>query len=280
MIKAFSTIEFECLPKQTKGSKVERNALSTIDLSVCRSRQRGIKMKKIYDKNELHFALIWIGLYVVLMSVGDSISGIIGAAKIATAPICLVLALIIYFWLSKNKLKEKYGLCPFRASAGQYFYFVPLVLLATTNLWSGFQLNLTFYETVLYVMSMLCVGFLEEVIFRGFLFKAICKTNVKQAVVISSITFGVGHIVNLLNGRDIPETLLQVCYAVAIGFLFTIIFYKGKSLWPCIITHGVINSLSVFASGNEITIYEQMAGCIFVCIVSTGYALYLLKKAA
>ena len=146
-------------------------------------------MKKIYDKNELHFALIWIGLYVVLMSVGDSISGIIGAAKIATAPNCLVLALIIYFWLSKNKLKEKYGLCPFRASAGQYFYFVPLVLLATTNLWSGFQLNLTFYETVLYVMSMLCVGFLEEVIFRGFLFKAICKTNVKQAVVISSITW-------------------------------------------------------------------------------------------
>lgn len=237
-------------------------------------------MKKIYDKNELHFALIWIGLYVVLMSVGDSISGIIGAAKIVTAPICLVLALIIYFWIGKNKLREKYGLCPFRASAGQYLYFVPLVLLATTNLWSGFQLNLTFYETVLYVISMLCVGFLEEVIFRGFLFKAICKTSVKQAVIISSVTFGVGHIVNLLNGQDIPETLLQICYAVAIGFLFTIIFYKGKSLWPCIITHGVINSLSVFANENVVTMQKQLAGGIFLCIVSVGYALYILKRTA
>jgi len=126
---------------------------------------------------------------------------------------------------------------------------------------------------------MLCVGFLEEVIFRGFLFKAICKTNVKQAIIISSVTFGFGHIVNLFNGKDIPETLMQICYAVAIGFLFTIIFYKGKSLWPCIITHSVINSLSVFANENAITIHKHLAGCIFLCIVSVVYALYLLKTA-
>ncbi len=51
-------------------------------------------MKKIYDKNELNFALIWIGIYVVLISVGDSISGTIGIAKIVTAPICIILAVV------------------------------------------------------------------------------------------------------------------------------------------------------------------------------------------
>ncbi|MBD5457960.1 MAG: CPBP family intramembrane metalloprotease [Lachnospiraceae bacterium] len=236
-------------------------------------------MKKIYDKNELNFALIWIGIYVVLMSVGENISGTIGIAKAVTAPICVVLTLIMYFWISKNELKEKYGLCAFDASAKQFLYFVPLMLLVSTNLWWGFQLNLTLGETVLYVISMLCVGFLEEVIFRGFLFKAICKTNVKQAVIISSVTFGIGHIVNLLNGRDIPETLMQICYAVAIGFLFTIIFYKRKSLWPCIITHSVMNSLSVFANEDVITIYKHLAGCVFLCIVSIGYAVYILCMA-
>ena len=236
-------------------------------------------MKKIYDKNELNFALLWIGLYVVLMIIGDSISGAIGIAKIATAPVCIVLTLIMYLWIGKNGLKEKYGLCSFKADAKKYLYFVPLVFLASTNLWWGFQRNLTFPETVLHVISMLCVGFLEEVIFRGFLFKAICKTSVKQAVIISSITFGFGHIVNLLNGRDIPETLLQICYASAIGFLFTILFYKGKSLWPCIITHGVLNSLSVFANKNAVTMQKHLAGSIFLCIVSIGYALYILKRA-
>ena len=73
-------------------------------------------MKKIYDKNELNFALIWIGIYVVLMSVADSFSGKIGITKIVTAPVCIALTLIIYFWIRRNALKEKYGLCSFKAS--------------------------------------------------------------------------------------------------------------------------------------------------------------------
>lgn len=235
-------------------------------------------MKKIYDKNELNFALIWIGIYVVMLSVGDSISGTIGLQKIVTAPVGIVLTIIMYLWISRNDLKKKYGLCSFEGSAKKYLYFIPFVLLATTNLWRGLSLNLTVVESILYVISMLCVGFLEEVIFRGFLFKAICKSNVKQAIIISSVTFGFGHIVNLLNGRDTVATLLQMCYAVAIGFVFTIVFYKGKSLWPCIITHGVINSLSTFANVSEATIHNRMASCIFLCVVSVGYALYILKK--
>lgn len=235
-------------------------------------------MRKIYDKNELNFALIWIGIYVVLMSVGDSISGTIGIAKIVTAPICIILALIMYLWIRKNELQEKYGLCSCEANIKQYLYFVPLVLLASTNLWWGFRMNLTSVESVLYVISMLCVGFLEEVIFRGFLFKAMCKTNLKQAIVISSVTFGIGHIVNLLNGKDIPETLMQICYAVAIGFLFTIIFYKGKSLWPCIITHSVINSLSAFPNTEDAPIWHGIAGSFFLCVVSLAYAVYIIYK--
>lgn len=235
-------------------------------------------MRKIYDKNELTFALIWIAVYVVLSSVSDSVSGSLGTAKIVTAPVCIALTVIMYLWIGRNGLREKYGLCPFEGSVKKYLYFVPLVLLVSTNLWGGFQRKPPMAEAVLYVISMVCVGFLEEVIFRGFLFKAICRTSVKQAVIISSVTFGFGHIVNLLNGRDIPETLMQICYAAAIGFLFTIIFYRGKSLWPCIVTHSVINSLSVFAGEAMTTMLRGLAVCMFLCIVSIGYAMYILKK--
>lgn len=235
-------------------------------------------MKKIYDKNELYFALVWIGIYVVLMSVGDRISGTIGIAKIVTAPVCILLTLILYLWLHKNHLEKKYGLCSCKANAKDYLYFVPLVLLASTNLWWGFRLNLTIVESILYVISMICVGFLEEMIFRGFLFKALCRTNVKQAVIISSVTFGLGHIVNLLNGRNIPETLMQICYAVAIGFLFTIIFYKTQSLLPCIITHGACNSFSAFANTKGAPSWHSMAGSLFLCLVSLLYAAYIINK--
>lgn len=235
-------------------------------------------MKKIYDKNETTFALIWIGIYVVLMSVGDSISQTVGVAKIVTAPVCIVLTLFLYLWIRKNDLKGKYGLCSYVATAKTYLYFVPLALIASTNLWWGFRLNLTILESILYVISMMCVGFLEEVIFRGFLFKALCRTNVKQAIFISSVTFGFGHIINLLNGKDILETLMQICYAVAIGFLFTIIFYKTKSLLPCIITHSACNSFSAFANTEGAPSWHGIAGCIFLCLVSLSYAVYIIHK--
>ncbi len=237
-------------------------------------------MMKIYEKNELNFALIWIGLYVVLLSVADSVSSSIGIRKIVTAPLCIVLTAVVYLWIRKNGLKEKYGLCKFQGDVKAYLYFIPLVLIASTNLWYGIRLNVTVFETILYILSMLCVGFLEEVIFRGFLFKAMCKDNVKSAIVVSSITFGFGHIVNLLNGREIPETLLQICYAAAIGFLFTIIFYKGKGLWPCIIMHGVFNSLSVLANTEGATMARGIASSVFLIVVSLGYAAYILKKTA
>lgn len=83
-------------------------------------------MRKVYEKSELRFALIWIGIYVVLMSVADGVSETIGAAKIVTAPICAGLVLAMYLWIRRNGLKEKYGLCPFQGSARSSICFSSL----------------------------------------------------------------------------------------------------------------------------------------------------------
>lgn len=234
-------------------------------------------MTKLYRKNELLFALVWIAVYVVLMSGGDNLSQAVGIEKIVTAPISIILTAFLYLWIRRSGLKEKYGLCPLEGGAKKYLYFIPLVLLALPNVWQGFQPGLRFAGTFFSIVSMLCVGFLEEVIFRGFLFKALCRDNVKQAVLISSITFGFGHIVNLFRGQNIPETLSQIVYAAAIGFLFTILFYRGKSLWPCILTHSAVNSLSVTANHTVQNPFMGWIGCIFLTVVSLGYAAYILK---
>ncbi len=233
-------------------------------------------MKKLYEKNELTFAIIWIVAYVVLFSAADSFSGSLGTEKIITAPISIFLALFLFAWIRKNNLSEKYGLCPFQGNRRSYLYFTPLLLIMTTNLWNGAAMNVSAAETILYILSMLGVGFIEEVIFRGLLFKAMAKDNIKRAVLISSITFGIGHIVNLLNGADVFSTLLQICYAAAIGFLFTVIFYKGKSLLPCIVTHSVVNSLSVFAVQGSQLFNIAISAVLFA--ISVGYALWILKK--
>ena len=100
------------------------------------------------------------------------------------------------------------------------------------------------------------------------------KDNVKIATIVSSITFGVGHIVNLLNGADLIPTLLQICYAISIGYLFVVIFYKSKSLLPCIITHSLVNSLSIFNVENSTSLYVSSS---FLIIVPLFYAIYINK---
>lgn len=232
-------------------------------------------MSHLYKKNELNFSLLWIVSYVVLFSAADSISADLGIAKIITAPLAVIMAACLMVWIMKNNLSEKYGLQKIKIDYGKYLYFLPLAVIASTNLWGGFALHLSVFETILYVVSMLCVGFIEEVIFRGFLFKALCKKEVKQAILISSLTFGIGHIVNLLNGAEVFSTFMQICYAVAVGFLFTVIFYQSKTLIPCIITHSVINSLSAFA--GERTELFHIAAAAALTIVSLVYAIWILK---
>lgn len=233
-------------------------------------------MKKLYKKSELTFSLAWIIAYIVLFSIADNFSDSLGFKKVITAPVGVFFAMFLFIWIRKHSLLEKYGLCSFKGNWKNYLYFTPLFFIMTANLWNGVAMNASAGEVMLHILSMLCVGFIEEVIFRGFLFKAICKSSVKRAILISSITFGIGHIVNLLNGADILPTLLQICYAIAIGFLFTIIFYKGKSLLPCIVTHGIINSLSVFSVQSSQIFNIVTAGAL--CIISVGYAVWILKK--
>lgn len=235
-------------------------------------------MYSLYQKNEFTFSLLWITAYVVLFSLADSISGSLGIEKIITAPLCILFVVFLWCWIKGRNLSEKYGLCSFKGDMKKYLYFIPLALVLTCNLWNGVTLNRSATETVLFVLSMLCVGFIEEVIFRGFLFRAICKDNVKQAILISSVTFGIGHIVNLFNGAEIFSTLLQICYATAIGFVFTIIFYKGGSLIPCIIAHSMVNASSAFAvPGSQV---YHIVITIALSVASIGYAVWIIKKGA
>ena len=234
-------------------------------------------IKKLYEKSEIWFAVAWIIGYCVLASIGDNISMSIGVMKSVTLPILIILSIILYFFVKKNGLSKKYGLCKSNIPASKMLFYVPILMLFTVNLWYGAVLNITPLESVLYVFSMLCVGFLEEMIFRGFLFKAMIKDGVNSAIIVSSVTFGIGHIVNLINGSGVEllPNILQVLYAIAIGFMLVMIFHKTKSMLPCIVMHSIFNMLSTFANQATITPQDKIISALFIIIVSGGYALYI-----
>ena len=235
-------------------------------------------MTHLYEKNKLTFALVCIVAYVVLMSLADGLSQQLGVEKLVTAPVGAALAALLMLWIMRRRLGEELGLCRFKGDARRYLCFLPLAVLASCNLWNGVHMNFTAGETALYVISMLSVGVIEELVFRGFLFTALLRDGVRRAVIISSLTFGLGHIVNLLNGAALLPTLLQLVYACAVGFMFTVLFYKGGSLWPCMITHGILNALSAFAVDGTDAV--DMLTAAALTVISVLYALWILKHGA
>ncbi len=160
-----------------------------------------------------------------------------------------------------------------------FLYYVPLIILATNNLWNGVTVNDSWFEIICPICLMLSVRFIEEVIFRGFLFRAIAKDNVKTAIILSSITFGIGHLLNLVNGRgmEFATNLFQVLGTIAFGFLFVILFYLSGSLLPCIIPHSVINILSAFANETGLTVERRIAFILIKFIIIAIYVLILTK---
>lgn len=235
-------------------------------------------MKKIYEKNELTFTLIWIGIYVISQSIANSMS-ILGIEYSVNAIVNIVLTVLLFCFIQKNGLLEKYGLCKTSVSAGKFLWYIPLFILASHNLWNGFAINLPLTGSICYIVYMLGVGFVEEVLFRGFLFKTLEKDNVKTAIIISSVTFGLGHLVNLINsnGMDLVTNLCQVVGAIAIGFLFVTIFYRSGSLLPCILTHAAIDVASCFANEADLTPEKRILFSISRAVIVIVYTLILLK---
>ena len=96
---------------------------------------------------------------------------------------------------------------------------------------------------------------------------------------ISSVTFGVGHLINLFNGSgmDLVSNMCQICFAIAVGFLFVTIFYRGGSLIPCIITHSAVNTFSTFANKVGLTVEKHILHVIVMIVLTAAYTLILTK---
>ena len=235
-------------------------------------KERTLIMFKFYEKMPILFAVLWIVLYCVVSipirgELGDeSVWMLVGLAAIAAG---------ITAFIKIYHLEEKYGLTGFPKNIRRYLYFIPMCILVTGNLWGGFAIAYPGVSQVFAVLSMLLIGYIEEILFRGFLFKALLpKDGVKLSVVITAATFGIGHIVNLFAGQASVETVIQVFFAIAWGFIFTMVFYKSGSLIPCIIAHGLVDALSKFAAENIAAEWVYMTATIVIAI---AYCIYLGK---
>ena len=170
----------------------------------------------------------------------------------------LFLTLLITFFICKNGLAEKYGLTSW-SNSRKFLYFFPFIVLISVNLWFGVNPSYRGMEQIFAVVSMILVGFLEEMIFRGFLFRAIEKESLKRAIAISALTFGMGHIINLLTGHASLDTIAQILYATAIGFVLVFVLLMCDSKYSrCFINKTPIYIIPCFSIDTDIIYFGHV----------------------
>lgn len=235
-------------------------------------------MKRLWERSEIIFAVACIAVYVTVNSLLDEASRGLGIEMVLTLPFDLIFFGALLLFIRKNALGGYYALNAPKVPAGRMLYYAPLIIVCTVNIWFGIAFNKPPLEGAVYFLAMAATGIVEELLFRGLLFRAMARRNLRSAIVLTSVLFGMGHLVNLFNGSGMGllENVCQVCYAVSVGFLFTSVLIRGGSLTTCMIAHAAFNALSLF--GNEPVIDRyQIPVSMALCAISVAAGVYYLR---
>jgi membrane protease YdiL (CAAX protease family) len=227
------------------------------------------------EKKPILHAVLWIFIYIVAVNIGNALSEQIGVDQV-TGVLLIVLSFVLVVYLKRANQLNSFGVKGItKLDLRKTLFYAPLVILAFLQLLAGINTALSMEEIATFCLLMIGVGFLEELIFRGMLFQGIyAKSGVNRAVLISGITFGIGHIVNLLNGYSIEEQLGQIIVAIAIGIVLALIVAITKSIVPGALFHIVFNiSGSIMKEKSDIETYILIA----ILCISAIYALYLFR---
>jgi len=160
-----------------------------------------------------------------------------------------LLFLIGYSFIRMLKIQALAGLSSQFPWRFKYLNLIPIYLfiIGIVSVCSYDFSLIAFPNLILLFFGCLMVGFAEEYLFRGllqalFLKKyASHKNGIFISILFSSVFFGAFHLLNLTKNDNTGQVLIQVLYAMFIGFFFGVLVLKTNKLIPVAITHGLIN---------------------------------------
>jgi membrane protease YdiL (CAAX protease family) len=209
-------------------------------------------MKKSFTQKHPYFAAILIGLLCTLMTaLGMAIPQIIGLpmnSVYIVATIFLVVSVglgLVIMKMSRFKLTEYGFRFSEKRSYSKVWYYVPLLVIEILPIAVfGFSSVITPIQYIIMACFTIAIGFNEEIYFRALALKFLEEKGKKNAIIWSSVIFGVLHLVNALNGKNILYLVLQMLFAFLVGFVLAEIVSITKSLWIVIIWHAAHDYIS------------------------------------
>jgi len=149
------------------------------------------------------------------------------------------------------------------------------------------------WTIIFYILVYLSTGFIEEILCRGLTATLFIKRwgtskkGIYFSVILSSVFFGILHIVNYLMGRAmLLDTLSQIVYATFFGVFFAACMLRSNSIWVVIMLHAVfdicgclneISTQSTFGKTHA-ALPSELLTSIILTLPLLLYGLFILRK--
>jgi len=159
------------------------------------------------------------------------------------------LIMLAFLFIRKFDLLRFSGIKPWRKFENLHALIIPMVIIAF-GVKSNFEIysQSDWFYLILFIISVLSVGLVEELVFRGIAFPLFIRSFAKnlrpilKSAILSSLLFGVIHFVNLFSQPDnFVGILSQVFFALSIGVFFAGLLVRTKNILIPATIHAFIN---------------------------------------
>lgn len=240
-------------------------------------------MKQSFVQKQPYVAAVLTGVLCTFMTglgmAVSQIAGLEGDAIYAGATVSLLVSVIIGLIIMK---RTGFTLAGFgftgnkKGTTNKIGWYIPLVVIEILPVaFYGFDSSITGVQLVILACFTIAVGFNEEIYFRGLILKFLEQKGSKRAIIVSSVIFGVLHLINALNGKNTLYLILQMLFAFLVGFVLAEIVTITKSLWVPIIWHASHDFISG-VTGDSLDVKALILLGIQVAILIV-YTVYMWK---
>ncbi|MDD6039167.1 MAG: type II CAAX endopeptidase family protein [bacterium] len=190
-----------------------------------------------------------------------------------------VLVAVVYAGIRQKSMKPM-GFRPMKEDAAKkLYYYLPVIIVALSGFIAGIDLSGDGWKYIAASLFLtIAVGFSEEIYFRGIICEMWKEKSTTISVFVSSVLFGVCHLMNVLGGADLKNTILQIFFAFFYGIVFAQIYIISNSILPCVILHFLHDFCSFTGASLNPTMNTVLAAVQTVILIVYGWMLWKQTK--
>ena len=142
------------------------------------------------------------------------------------------------------------------------FMMIIAIAVVALEISIGYDIKQPLRVKIAGVITLLSIGWAEEMIARVVIFGSLLRFGTRFAVVTSSVIFGLMHINVYLPDWDGWSAYWHVMMATGFGLFICALFIATRSYWVVVIVHALSDWTVVFDKKNTVTVDDYSPGII------------------